>query len=377
MDIKRAISRIVDREDLSRADMEMVMRQIMTGNATPIQIGGFLAGLRAKGETVDEITAAAEVMRELAARVDVDKRHLVDTCGTGGDGQSLFNVSTAAAFVAAAAGARVAKHGSRAMSGASGSADVLEAMGVNVTLEPARVAHCIDTIGLGFMFAPAHHSATRHAAAPRRELGTRTLFNLLGPLTNPAGAPNQILGVFAARWVEPVAKVLRALGSEHVLVLHSHDGLDEISIAAPTQVSELADGQIRSFSIAPQDFGIAPQSLAGIKAAGPEHSLALLREALAGHPGPAYDIVVLNAGAAIYAAGVAETLAAGVDRARDAIASGAAAAKMEALKTATNEKNPPPASGLRPQRREKELTPQTSALPLGRAAGKGELEGDS
>ncbi|HET6656175.1 MAG TPA: anthranilate phosphoribosyltransferase [Gammaproteobacteria bacterium] len=335
MEIKQAISLIVDRQDLARADMEAVMRQIMTGGATPIQIGGFLAGMRAKGETVAEITAAAQVMRELAARVDVDPLHLVDTCGTGGDNRSLFNVSTAAAFVVAAAGGRVAKHGNRAMSGSSGSADVLEAMGVNLNLEPTDVARCIDTIGLGFMYAPTHHSAARYAAAPRRELGTRTLFNLLGPLTNPAGAPNQLLGVFAPRWAEPVAKVLRALGSEHVLVIHSHDGLDEISIAAPTQVTELADGQIRSYRISPEDFGIDMQPLDAVTIKSPAESLALVLAALAGEPGAARGMVILNAGAAIYAAGVAETLSSGVERAREAIASGAAAAKVEELKAAT------------------------------------------
>lgn len=335
MEIKQAISLIVDRQDLSRADMNTVMRQIMTGGATPIQIGGFLAGLRAKGETVDEITAAAEVMRDLATGVDVDRRHLVDTCGTGGDNKGLFNVSTAAAFVVAAAGARVAKHGNRAMSGSSGSADVLEALGVNLDLEPADVARCIDTVGLGFMYAPVHHSATRHAAAPRRELGTRTLFNLLGPLTNPAGAPNQLLGVFAPRWAEPVAKVLRALGSEHVLVIHSHDGLDEISVAAPTQVTELNEGQIRSYRIKPADFGLGTHPLDAVTVDSVDGSLARAREALAGKPGAAHDMVILNAGAAIYAAGVAETLSAGVDRAREVIASGAAAEKVEELKTAT------------------------------------------
>ncbi|HET6725089.1 MAG TPA: anthranilate phosphoribosyltransferase [Gammaproteobacteria bacterium] len=335
MEIKEAISLIVDRQDLSRVDMNAVMRQIMTGGATPIQIGGFLAGLRAKGETVDEITAAAEVMRELAVQVDVDKRHLVDTCGTGGDSKGLFNVSTAAAFVVAAAGGRVAKHGNRAMSGSSGSADVLEAMGIDIALAPPDVAHCIDTVGLGFMFAPTHHSATRYAAAPRRELGTRTLFNLLGPLTNPAGAPNQLLGVFAPRWAEPVAKVLRALGSEHVLVIHSHDGLDEISISAPTQVTELTNGQIRSYRITPADFGIGEQPLEAVTVTSPTESQALVMAALNGEPGAARDMVILNAGAAIYAAGVAGTLAAGVERAREAIASGAAADKVEELKAAT------------------------------------------
>ncbi len=331
MDIKEAISRIVDREDLSRADMESVMRQIMTGGATPIQIGGFLAGLRAKGETVEEIAAAATVMRELAVRVSVKKDHLVDTCGTGGDGKGLFNVSTAAAFVVAAAGGRVAKHGNRAMSGNSGSADVLEAMGVKLDLPPERIAKCIDEVGLGFLYAPAHHSATRYAAAPRKELGTRTLFNLLGPLTNPAEAPNQLLGVFAQRWVEPLAKVLRMLGSEHVLVVHSYDGLDEISIAGPTWVSELQHGQIRSYTVRPGDYGIAPQSLGGLHVQSAQESLACIRQALAGQPGAAFDMVALNAAAGIYAAGLSSTLAEGVEQARQVMRNGEAEQRLKRL----------------------------------------------
>jgi anthranilate phosphoribosyltransferase len=335
LDIKEAISHIVDREDLSRADMEAAMRQIMTGNATPTQIGGFLAGLRAKGETVDEITAAAKVMRELALSVKVTSDNLVDTCGTGGDGKSLFNVSTASAFVAAAAGARVAKHGNRAMSSCSGSADVLEALGIKLDLPPERIADCIDRIGLGFMFAPAHHAAARYAAGPRKELGTRTLFNLLGPLTNPANAPNQLLGVFAQRWLEPLAKVLRALGSEHVLVVHSRDGLDEISIGAPTWVAELQGGQVRSYTVQPEDFGITRQSIDGLRATSVAQSLELIRTALSGRPGPAGDMVALNAGAAIYAAGISETLVSGVAKARETLVSGAAMHKLEQLVEAT------------------------------------------
>ncbi len=331
MDIKEAISRIVDREDLSRADMESVIRQIMTGGATPVQIGGFLAGLRAKGETVEEIAAAATVMRELAVQVNVKKDHLVDTCGTGGDGKGLFNVSTAAAFVVAAAGGRVAKHGNRAMSGSSGSADVLEAMGVKLDLPPERIARCIDDVGLGFLYAPAHHSATRYAAAPRKELGTRTLFNLLGPLTNPAEAPNQLLGVFAQRWVEPLAKVLRMLGSEHVLVVHSYDGLDEISIAVPTWVSELQHGQIRSYTIQPGDYDIVSQPLDGLRVQSAQESLVRIRQALAGQPGAAFDMVALNAGAAIYAAGLSPTLAAGVERARQVMRNGEAERRLKRL----------------------------------------------
>ena len=239
MDIATAIARVVEQRDLTASEMESVMRSIMTGQATPAQIGGFLVGLRMKGETVDEIAAAAKVMRELATRVDVGGPHLVDTCGTGGDGASTFNISTASAIVTAAAGGRVAKHGNRSVSSSSGSADVLETAGVKLDLTPAQVAACIDQVGVGFLFAPQHHSAMKHAIGPRKEMRVRTLFNLLGPLTNPAGAPNQVLGVFSPDWVEPLAQVLKQLGSEHVLVVHAEDGLDEISIAAPTRVAEL------------------------------------------------------------------------------------------------------------------------------------------
>ncbi len=335
MDIKQAIGKIVDRIDLSTEEMEAVMRQIMTGDATPIQIGGFLAGLRAKGETVEEIAAAARVMRELAVGVTVARNKLVDTCGTGGDGLCTFNVSTASAFVVAAAGGHVAKHGNRSISSRCGSADLLEIAGVKIDLSPEQVARCIEKVGVGFLFAPAYHAATRFAAAPRRELGTRTLFNLLGPLTNPAGAPNQLLGVFASRWVEPLAKVLHVLGSQHVLVVHAHDGLDEISIAAPTYVAELEGGQVRTYTIAPEDFGIARQPLERLRVANAAESLALIKAALDDFPGAARDIVILNAGAAIYAAGVAENLARGMELAREAIACGEAKRRMTWLAQAT------------------------------------------
>ncbi|HSN18860.1 MAG TPA: anthranilate phosphoribosyltransferase [Gammaproteobacteria bacterium] len=329
MDIKDAIGRIVNHNDLQPEEMQAVMRQIMTGGATPTQIGGFLAGMRAKGETVEELSAAAQVMRELAMRVQVDPRNLVDTCGTGGDGRRIFNVSTAAAFVVAAAGGRVAKHGNRSMSSKSGSADLLEAMGVQLELPAERVAESIDRIGIGFMFAPAHHPAARFAAAPRRELGTRTLFNLLGPLTNPANAPYQLLGVFAERWVEPLASVLRSLGSKHVLVVHSADGLDEISLAAPTLVSELKDGEIRSYRMDPEQFGFTRQPLDSLEVDSPHASLDMVQAALSDRKGPARDMVILNAGAALYAADVAASLEDGVDRARAAIAAGAASRKLE------------------------------------------------
>jgi anthranilate phosphoribosyltransferase len=335
VDIKDAIGNIVAHTNLTPDEMQAVMRQIMTGGATPTQIGGFLAGMRAKGESVEEITAAARVMRELAMRVSVDPRNLVDTCGTGGDNRRIFNVSTAAAFVAAAAGARVAKHGNRSMSSKSGSADLLEAMGIPLELPPQRVAESIDKIGIGFMFAPAHHPAARFAAAPRRELGTRTLFNLLGPLTNPANAPNQLLGVFGSRWVEPLANVLRSLGSEHVLVVHSDDGLDEVSLAAPTQVSELKGGVVKSYRIEPEQFGLQRQVLDSLEVDSPETSMQLVMQALRNEPGPARDMVMLNAGAALYAANVSATLKEGVERARAALADGAALRKLEEFREAS------------------------------------------
>lgn len=331
MEIKQAISNIVDRIDLNREEMTEVMQQIMTGNATPIQIGGFLAGLRTKGETVDEIVAAATVMRALATRIDVPPENLVDTCGTGGDSSSTFNVSTAAAFVVAAAGGRVAKHGNRSMSSKSGSADVLEALGINLDIPPERVAECIAEINVGFLFAPSYHAAARFAAAPRKELGTRTLFNLLGPLTNPASAPHQLLGVFAARWAEPMAKVLRKLGSKHVLVVHSEDGLDEFSVSAPTHVAELHEGQVHTYVFKPESIGMKQQALEGVRVDSPEESAALIRQVFAGQQGTAADIVALNAGAALYAADVATSIAEGVEQARAALANGSAAAKVEAL----------------------------------------------
>jgi anthranilate phosphoribosyltransferase len=331
MDIKQAISNIVDRIDLSAGEMREVMQLIMTGGASPIQIGGILAGLRTKGETVDEIVAAARVMRELAVRIEVAQEHLVDTCGTGGDSSSTFNVSTASAFVVAAAGGRVAKHGNRSMSSKSGSADVLEALGVNLDISPQRVAACIEEINLGFLYAPEYHSAARFAAAPRKELGTRTLFNLLGPLTNPAGAPHQLLGVFAARWVEPLAKVLHQLGSKHVLVVHSEDGLDELSISAPSYVAELLEGQVHTFVFRPEDAGIKRQPLDSVRVDGPEESARMIRGIFAGQMGPATDMVALNSGAALYAADVASSVPEGVEMARAVLASGATQDTLQRL----------------------------------------------
>ena len=337
MDMQAAIRAITERRNLSRSEMTDVMRLIMTGEATPAQIGGFLIGMRMKGETVDELVAAAQVMRELATPVDVQGPHLVDIVGTGGDGSSTFNISTASTFVVAAAGGRVAKHGNRAVSSKSGSADLLEAAGVKLDLTPEQVKRCIDTTGVGFMFAPRHHTAMRHAIGPRKEMGVRTLFNLLGPLTNPAGAPNQVLGVFATEWVEPLAEVLRALGSRHVLVVHAQDGMDEISIAASTDVAELKDGSIRCYKIAPEDFGFSRGDVEDLKVVDAQESLAIIRDLLAGKPGPARDIVLLNAGAAIYAADLAESLAEGIAKAAEVVDSGAARERLTALVRVSND----------------------------------------
>ncbi|HHM04549.1 MAG TPA: anthranilate phosphoribosyltransferase [Gammaproteobacteria bacterium] len=331
MDLSTAIRTVTERQNLSADHMTEVMRSIMTGGATPAQIGGFLIGLRMKGETVTEIAAAAAVMRGLASRVEVDAPHLVDTCGTGGDTKGTFNVSTASALVAAAAGAQVAKHGNRSVSSRSGSADVLEAAGVNLNLSAPQVARCIREVGVGFMFAPLHHGAMKHAIGPRREMGVRTVFNLLGPLTNPAGAPHQVIGVFSDQWLVPLAEVLKTLGSRHVLVVHGEDGVDEISIGAPTQVAELKNGGIERYCITPEQFGLSRCDIGDLVVADAAASLALIRRVLANEPGPARDIVALNAGAALYAADVAAGLGQGVERALAVIASGAAAEKLDQL----------------------------------------------
>jgi anthranilate phosphoribosyltransferase len=336
MDMQSAIKAVTEHKDLSSDDMRSVMRLIMTGEATPAQVGGFLIGLRMKGETVEEVAAAASVMRDLSTRVDVDKQQLVDTCGTGGDASGSFNISTASAFVVAAAGGKVAKHGNRSVSSKSGSADVLEAAGVNLELTPEQVASCVNDIGVGFMFAPMHHSAMKHAIGPRREMAVRTIFNVLGPLTNPAGAPNQVLGVFSNDWVEPLAQVLKQLGSEHVLVVHADDGLDEISIGSITQVAELKEGEVTTYTVQPEDFGMQRADLSVLKAEDADDSLRIIKSVLANEEGPAKDIVCLNAGAAIYAAGLASSFAEGVGRAQEVIASGEAAAKLEQLVNATN-----------------------------------------
>ena len=329
MDMPTAIAAVIDGRDLSRADMNALMTRIMTGEATDAQIGGFLVGLRFKGETVDEIVGAAEVMRQLATPVSADAAGLVDTCGTGGSGANKFNVSTASAFVAAAAGVRVAKHGNRSASSGSGSADLLETAGAEIMLSPEQVARCIDSVGLGFLFALRHHSAMKHAIGPRREMAVRTIFNILGPLTNPASARRQLLGVYEARLVRPMAEVLGRLGSEHVMVVHSGDGLDEISIAAKTHVAELKDGEVREYDIEPGDFGLNVASLEPLRVENSEQSLALVEQALDGSMESASDMVAMNAGAAVYVAGGALSLKQGVEMARDAIGGGLASEKMK------------------------------------------------
>jgi len=336
MNIQAAIQQVIDRRDLDGESMRAVMRAVMTGECTPAQIAGFLVALRMKEETVEEIAAAAEVMRDLAVRVEVGKDHLVDTCGTGGDGANTFNISTTAALVAAAAGARVAKHGNRSVSGKSGSADVLEAAGVKLDLAPEQIARCIDEIGIGFMFAPLHHGAMKHALGPRRELGVRTLFNILGPLTNPAGAPNQVVGVYSDAWRGKLARVLQKLGSTHVIVVHSEDGMDEISVSAPTRITELQDGELKDYSITPEQFGLRRAAKPDLAVQDTNDSLKLMYSVLDNRDSAARDIVILNAGAAVYTAGVAENLEAGVMLSSRAIESGAARARLAQLVELTN-----------------------------------------
>ena len=329
MDLQTAIRTVVDRKDLGFEAMREVMTTIMTGDATPAQIAGLLIGLRMKGETIDEIAAAATVMRSFAAKVEVNLAPLIDTCGTGGDGIGTFNISTASAFVAAAAGGHIAKHGNRAASSKSGSADLLEAAGARIDLTPSAVAACIAEVGVGFMFAPAHHAATRHAAGPRRELGTRTLFNVLGPLTNPASADRQLMGVFEPAWVPRAAQVLRRLGVARAMVVCAADGMDEISIGAETFVAELNGEDIQEYQLNPERFGFELQDIGALSADDPKQSLSIVESVYAGDAGPARDIVCLNAGAAIYVGGLSESLEAGVDKARAVIDEGKAAARFK------------------------------------------------
>ncbi|CAB5497124.1 anthranilate phosphoribosyltransferase [Bathymodiolus thermophilus thioautotrophic gill symbiont] len=330
MNIQEAIKAVIAKQDLTEDEMSAVMNDIMTGKTQEAQIGGFLVGLSIKGATVIEITAAAKVMRSLASSVTVhDPKHLVDTCGTGGDGLGLFNISTACAFVVAAAGAQVAKHGNRSISSKSGSADVLEAAGVNLEMTAEAIGKSVEKIGVGFMFAPAHHSAMKHAIGARKALAVRTIFNVLGPLTNPAKAPHQVMGVYDKALVEPIANVLKSLGSKHVMVVHSKDGLDEISIADDTFVAELKNDKITTYTINPTEFGLSLGNLDDIKAEDADSSLALIQQALDGKDGAAKDIIALNAGAAIYVSGVADSLPAGINKAIKILNSGAAHQKLD------------------------------------------------
>jgi anthranilate phosphoribosyltransferase len=339
MDIKQALDVVVLGKNLSVSEMRDVMRQIMTGNATEAQIGGFLVALRMKGESIEEIAGAVEVMRELVTGVKVSGDGLVDIVGTGGDESNLFNVSTASTFVVAAAGGSVAKHGNRSVSSNSGAADVLEAAGVNLNLSPDQVALCVQELGVGFMFAPAHHSAMKHAIGPRRELGLRTIFNILGPMTNPAGVTRQLIGVYDQALCKLMAEVLGRLGAEHIMVVHSADGLDEISLAAETAVAEYKDGAVREYSIAPEDFMLERQSLDGLSVDDAEQSLALIKDALGkqatANGVKAADLIALNAGAALYVAGCATSIKEGVAMAQDAIGAGLAGAKLTDLATFT------------------------------------------
>jgi anthranilate phosphoribosyltransferase len=329
---QEALQRIIAHQEIMHDDMVSLMRQIMQGDISPVLIAAIITGLRVKRETIVEITAAAQVMREFASKVAVpDHTHLVDTCGTGGDSLHTFNISTAAAFVAAAAGARVAKHGGRSVSSKSGSADVLEALGVNLNQTPQQVAQSVGEIGVGFMFAPNYHAAMKHAAPVRRELGIKTLFNILGPLTNPANAKRQVLGVFNADLVETLAHVLQRLGSEHVLIVHGSDGLDEITITGETRIGELKNGQVNVYTVRPEDFGLKTSPIEAIQVTNSEHAKTMLLSVLENTAGTARDIVLMNAGAAIYTAGVTDTLAQGVQSALRAIESGAALKKLHDL----------------------------------------------
>ncbi len=327
---QEALTRVIEHREIFHDEMVSLMRQIMRGEVSPVMTAAILTGLRVKKETVGEIAAAAQVMRELSTRIEVaDNSRFVDIVGTGGDGAHTFNISTASMFVAAAAGARVAKHGNRSVSSSSGSADVLEALGANIQLAPAQVAECLAATGIGFMFAPNHHSAMKNVAPIRREMAVRTVFNILGPLTNPAGAPNTLLGVFHPDLVGILVRVMERLGAKHVLVVHGRDGMDEVSLGAATLVGELKDGVVSEYEIHPEDFGLHMASNRGLRVGNAEESKAMLLSALANTPGTAREIVVLNAGTALYAANVATSIGDGIDLAREAIGSGAARAKLD------------------------------------------------
>lgn len=329
---QEALQRTIEHREIFHDEMLHLMRQIMSGEMSPVMMAAIITGLRVKKETIGEITAAAQVMREFSTKVDVaDKTHLVDIVGTGGDGSHTFNISTCSMFVAAAAGAKVSKHGGRSVSSKSGSADVMEALGLNINLTPAQIAQCVAEQGIGFMFAPNHHPAMKNVAPVRKELGVRTIFNILGPLTNPASAPNILMGVFHADLVGIQVRALQRLGAEHAIVVYGRDGMDEVSLGAATLVGELKDGEIREYEIHPEDFGMVMASNRALKVETAEDSRAMLMGVLNNQAGPAKDIVLLNAGVALYAANVAPTMEAGIRLARTAIESGAALAKLEAV----------------------------------------------
>ena len=336
MNIQETLKRISAGQDLAGDEMLDIMRQIMTGQLTASQIGGFLIGLGMKGESIEEISAAATVMRELVTTVHVDVPNLIDVVGTGGDGTSSFNVSTASAFIAVAAGAHVAKHGNRAASGKCGSADLLECAGARIDLSSEQIAECVKRTGFGFMLAPAHHTAMKHAIGARKELGVRTIFNVLGPLTNPAHVNREMMGVFSADLVEPLAHVLKKLGSEHVMVVHSEDGMDEISVSSPTLVAELKNGSVKTYTISPEQFGVPSHAMDQVTVANPDESLAVIRSVFEGVESAASAITAMNAGAAIYVAGLADNLADGIGRARELIRSGVAVARFDNYVEFTN-----------------------------------------
>lgn len=324
-----ALQRVIEHREIFHDEMVSLMRQIMSGEVSPVMIAAIVTGLRVKKETIGEIAAAASVMRELATPVKVPyDKHFVDIVGTGGDAAHSFNISTTSIFVAAAAGAKVAKHGGRSVSSSSGSADVLEALGANINLSPEKVAECIEQCGIGFMFAPNHHSAMKHVAPVRREMGVRTLFNILGPLTNPAAAPNTLMGVFHPDLVGIQVRVMQRLGAKRVLVVHGKDGLDEISLGAATLIGELKDGEVREYEVHPEDFGLQMMSLRNLRVGSADESKSMMLAALDNQPGAAREIVCLNAGAALYVANAADSIGDGIAKAREAIASGAARAKL-------------------------------------------------
>jgi anthranilate phosphoribosyltransferase len=336
MNIREAIGKLVNREDLSEAETIDVMDQIMTGEATPLQVAAFLTALRMKGETVQEITGAARVMREKVHRVGVKANRVLDTCGTGGDQKGTFNISTTSAFVVAGAGVTVAKHGNRSVSSQSGSADVLAALGVKIDASKEKVEECLEKIGIGFLFAPLLHEAMKYAVQPRRDIGIRTIFNLLGPLTNPAGATHQLTGIYDGGLTELIAQVLRNLGTVRAMVVHGLEGLDEISLSGPTRVSELKEGQVRTYTLTPEELGLERCRLEELLGGSPEHCAHALRGVLGGEKGPKRDVVLLNAGAALYVARAADSLAEGMHLAAQSIDSGKAREKLEFLIQTTN-----------------------------------------